>query len=81
MMKRGACRAHLGSRANNIGTALQAIATSDCPAYNPASTFRGGRGHFLSLNPSRYSITKVTPTDSAITEAIHETSPESSANT
>jgi hypothetical protein len=34
-----------------------------------------------SLNPKRNMITKVTPTDSATTEAIHETSPASIANT
>jgi hypothetical protein len=54
--------------------------TKNSLPYNPASTFRGGRGHFLSLKPRRYSITKVTPTDSATTEANHEASPASSVN-
>jgi hypothetical protein len=55
--------------------------TRNLAPYNKASTFRGGRGYFFQgLNPSRYIMRKVTPIDSAITEAIQETSPVVIAN-
>ena len=56
--------------------------TKNFTPYNKASTFRGGRGYFFQgLNPSKYIIRRVTPIESAITDAIHEMLPVVIANT
>src|SRR2546422_10722976 len=70
-----------GAGRHNVGFYPTGDDTKNFLPYNQASTYRGGRGHFLGLNPRINIRRKVMPTDSAITEAIQETSPVVIANT